>query len=354
MNTAETYQEDTHDGLNAIETDTAIVLAELQRVMQNRRFSGAPQMSSFLKYIVEQTLSGNSNRIKAYSIGVDALGKPESFDAQTDPSVRVLALRLRKALAELYQSDDKPLAIIVLKVGSYTPEFYQVERAAEPEQPAFDDRADRSTTNIEAISPFTMVGERHPSRDDVLNSDSASTVFDSLVKYRHPGVILAVLTAAAWLWGSSTQATGISAKLSQILTGPVVPSLHIEAKTTQSEGVKEVAALMTTSLVLSKKFNILSSRQSISSSVTHNNLTYRMVFAEFVIDGLPRIDAQIVHENSGVIIFSRPLLFDTNMSEFSLSEMSDISRLAANISAVPGPVYDDFCQNLLHTESCDF
>lgn len=357
MDTAETNQAEAPDGLNAVEADQGIVLAELQRVMQNRRFSGAPQMSSFLKYIVEQTLNGNGSRIKAYSVGVDALGKPASFDAQTDPSVRVLALRLRKTLADLYLSDEKPFAIIVLNLGSYAPEFYKVEQTIKHELVDLDDQAYMSAADTKTICPFTMVGERHPSRDDALNFDGDSTstarssFVDSLLRYRRPGVILTVLTCAAWLWGSSTQATGISGELNRVFTGPAVPSLYIYTTAKQSKHVKEVASLMTNSLVHSQKFNLLTSTQR---SFSDNNRNYRLMFAEFIIDGQPRIDAQIVHEDSGFIIFSHPLLFDTNMLEFSLSEMNDISRLAASISMTPGPVYDDFCENTLNAESCDF
>lgn len=109
-----------------IESDESLIREELDRILAERRFSGAPQMSAFLRYIVTQALAGNANRIKAYSVGVDALGKPDSFDAQADPSVRVLALRLRKTLATMYESLDDCKAIIELRVGSYVPAFYQV------------------------------------------------------------------------------------------------------------------------------------------------------------------------------------------------------------------------------------
>lgn len=107
------------------ESNAAVVEAELNRLLGERRFASAPQMSAFLKYIVRQTLIGKADRIKAYSVGVDALGKPDTFDAQTDPSVRVLALRLRKTLKAVYANPTDSLAVIVLNVGTYVPEFYK-------------------------------------------------------------------------------------------------------------------------------------------------------------------------------------------------------------------------------------
>ena len=108
-----------------LETDELRIRSELDRVLSLKRFSGAPQMSAFLRYIVNETLDGHADRIKAFSVGVDALGKPDSFDAQSDPSVRVLALRLRKTLAQVYDNSNDCLAIIELRVGTYVPYFYR-------------------------------------------------------------------------------------------------------------------------------------------------------------------------------------------------------------------------------------
>lgn len=113
------------------ETDASVIQAELDRLLSDRRFSGARQMSAFLRYIVCETLKGNGSRIKAYTVGVDALGKPDDFDAQADPSVRVLALRLRKTLAAAYEDNSDCLARVVLRVGTYVPEFYKPEAFAE-------------------------------------------------------------------------------------------------------------------------------------------------------------------------------------------------------------------------------
>jgi len=113
-----------HKEENTVQVERALVEVELQRVLKEKRFASSRQMSAFLEYIVNETLEGREDRIKAYTVGIEALGKPHTFDAQTDPSVRVLALRLRKALKATYQDESPRHAMIVLKVGSYVPEFY--------------------------------------------------------------------------------------------------------------------------------------------------------------------------------------------------------------------------------------
>jgi tetratricopeptide (TPR) repeat protein len=100
------------------------VRAHLRAILAHAEFAASPQLSAFLSYIVERKLEGSDERIKAYAIATEALGRPASFDAQTDPIVRVQAGRLRQAL-QLYYAD--PLADdsvrISLPVGGYAPDI---------------------------------------------------------------------------------------------------------------------------------------------------------------------------------------------------------------------------------------
>ncbi|MFK7860132.1 MAG: hypothetical protein AB8B64_14995 [Granulosicoccus sp.] len=95
----------------------------LESILATEKFEAAPQMSAFLRYVVEQAADGNQSRIKAFTVAVDALGKPDTFDPQNDPVVRVLAGRLRAALSAY--NDENPNAAVVIKMtpGSYVPTF---------------------------------------------------------------------------------------------------------------------------------------------------------------------------------------------------------------------------------------
>ncbi len=103
--------------------DSADVSAALNGILTTDKFSASPQMSAFLKYVVEQTLMGNTRRIKAFTVGIEALGKSSSFDPQTDPSVRVLAKRLRSSLDAYYEQNPDTPVFIEMKPGSYIPKF---------------------------------------------------------------------------------------------------------------------------------------------------------------------------------------------------------------------------------------
>jgi hypothetical protein len=48
---------------------------ELNRIINSSPFRDAYRLTSFLSFIVEMTLAGNGNKLKAYTIAVEALGR---------------------------------------------------------------------------------------------------------------------------------------------------------------------------------------------------------------------------------------------------------------------------------------
>lgn len=100
------------------------VRAALARVLASPEFLASPQLSAFLRYVVEKTLEGREDRIKGYTIAVEALGRDPSFDPQADPIVRVEATRLRRALAAYYGRDGAADPLVIdMPRGSYVPTF---------------------------------------------------------------------------------------------------------------------------------------------------------------------------------------------------------------------------------------
>src|SRR4051794_39407852 len=91
---------DPHDDVGA--SDARLTL---EAILTGSRFRGCPRLASFLRFVVTMTLDGNGGRLKGYTIGVEALGRDESFDPQSDPIVRVEAVRLRRALARYYAAE---------------------------------------------------------------------------------------------------------------------------------------------------------------------------------------------------------------------------------------------------------
>lgn len=107
--------------------------AALARVLGSEEFVSSPRLADFLRYVVETTLAGRSDEIKGYTIAVEALGRPTTFDPQSDPIVRVEATRLRRALERYYTGAGAGDAIeIVIPKGAYVPLFRNRTLRAEP------------------------------------------------------------------------------------------------------------------------------------------------------------------------------------------------------------------------------
>jgi tetratricopeptide (TPR) repeat protein len=103
--------------------DRTEIEACLKRILASEPFREAVQLTAFLRFSVTETLEGRGDDLKGYTIATMALGRPESFDPQTDPIVRVQAGRLRQALAEYYTDHPQETVEIVLQRGNYAASF---------------------------------------------------------------------------------------------------------------------------------------------------------------------------------------------------------------------------------------
>jgi hypothetical protein len=106
------------------ELDMADIRTARDRIVSSPYLKKSPQLGHFLTFVVDETLAGRADRIKAYNIAADALGRGADFDPQSDPIVRVEAGRLRRALDHYYANGgaDDPI-VIELPRGHYVPVF---------------------------------------------------------------------------------------------------------------------------------------------------------------------------------------------------------------------------------------
>jgi hypothetical protein len=79
--------------------------AALQRVLRSATLAHSESLRRLLAYLGEKALNGATADLKEYTIGLEAFGKPESYDPQQDSTVRVLASKLRHKLDEYYATE---------------------------------------------------------------------------------------------------------------------------------------------------------------------------------------------------------------------------------------------------------
>jgi serine/threonine-protein kinase len=100
------------------------ILEQLERMLASDTFAGAERSRLLLKFLVEHALENQSDRLKEYTIGSEALGRGDSFDPRTDPIVRAEASRLRNRLQQYYATHGAADTVfITLPKGSYVPQL---------------------------------------------------------------------------------------------------------------------------------------------------------------------------------------------------------------------------------------
>lgn len=109
------------------------VRAQLERILASPGFTASAQRRNLLRYLVDEALAGQGDRLKGFVIAVAVFGRDESFDAQADPLVRVEAMRLRRELDMYYGTSGTgdPVRISIPK-GAYVPAFAWCEGHGKP------------------------------------------------------------------------------------------------------------------------------------------------------------------------------------------------------------------------------
>jgi len=105
----------------------AAVRSELDRLLASPSLRDSDTLKRFLRYIVENTLAGEGDRLKEYRLGVEVFGREPSFDPKLDPVVRMAARRLRAKLQEHYENGGRGAAFrIEVPKGGYSTSFVRV------------------------------------------------------------------------------------------------------------------------------------------------------------------------------------------------------------------------------------
>ena len=105
----------------------------MEKILSSRGFARNDRLSGFLRFVVEQELSGRADELKESTIGVEFLGRRPDYDVRQDSVVRTEAGKLRSRLAEYYVAEGAADELIIdLPKGGYKPAFRRIEKASAP------------------------------------------------------------------------------------------------------------------------------------------------------------------------------------------------------------------------------
>ncbi len=132
------------------------VREQLDRLLAHPLFANSKRYPALLAYTVEQTLLGNAGELKERSIAVEVFGRAPTYDANSDPVVRITAGEVRKRLTQYYYDPSHRSELVIeLPIGSYVPLFRGPERAPVDPEVAID-------STLETVDPAGTAPSQAP------------------------------------------------------------------------------------------------------------------------------------------------------------------------------------------------
>ena len=108
------------------------IYEQLERLLSNSHFKQSRRFPSFLRFVIDQTLQGQTELLKERTLGIEIFGREADYDTASDPIVRVTATEIRKRIAQYYQEPGHETELRVsLPAGSYIPQFHWPQAAKE-------------------------------------------------------------------------------------------------------------------------------------------------------------------------------------------------------------------------------
>ncbi len=140
--------------------DLALIHECLEKVLSSNVFEKSSRQQELLRYLLKETIAGNADRLKGYTLGVEIFGRSGDFDPATDAIVRVEVGRLRTKLREYYTTEgqndtmvfDLPKGGYAVKVNIINTTVTQTPSITTPNTPAWHKKFDDEISL--AVLPF--------------------------------------------------------------------------------------------------------------------------------------------------------------------------------------------------------
>jgi hypothetical protein len=96
-----------------LDVEAEVVHTQIQRMLSSKTFESSETQRRLLQYLADKALSGDAERLKEYTVGIEAFGKPSTYDPQEDSIVRTQTGRLRGKLREYYATEGQGDPVVV-------------------------------------------------------------------------------------------------------------------------------------------------------------------------------------------------------------------------------------------------
>lgn len=164
----------------------------LIEIIEGEAFKGSHRSQRFLRYVVDQAISGRAELLKERVIGSELFGRSPSYDTGQDAIVRVAASDVRKRLQQHYHTMGAASEFrINLPQGSYVPEIVHDGRGT-------GDSPDDDVAHDDLLLPLSAALSDSPSLlvaapDQVASASAARGADSSSFKWRVAVILLSLV-----------------------------------------------------------------------------------------------------------------------------------------------------------------
>ncbi|AHE56298.1 hypothetical protein [Sphingomonas sanxanigenens] len=206
------YEDVTGEGARRGDVEAAVAA-----ISASPEFLRAPVMRRLLDYLVQETLAGRGDQVKAYSVAVDGLGRDPDFDTQADSYPRVQVGRLRRMLDAYYARYPLTAGVgLSIPNGSYKVRLFTAQQAAAP----------ATSVAASATPPAGAVGTRARAEWD------AGTAPRRGLRWALVVLAIVALLGAAMLWL-------VLNPLRSLADAEIVPAPSLELQHVSTDGSPE-------------------------------------------------------------------------------------------------------------------
>jgi hypothetical protein len=89
------------------------MLGQVERIAHSETLRSSESLRRLLRFLGEKSASGEADDLKEYTVGVDGMGRPATYDPRHDAAARIQVGRLRQKLAEYYRTEGKDDSLII-------------------------------------------------------------------------------------------------------------------------------------------------------------------------------------------------------------------------------------------------
>jgi adenylate cyclase len=113
-----------------------LVSRQLEKILASEGFARNARLQGFLRFVVEEELSGRGSQVKECLVGTAVFGRKPDYDVRQDSVVRTEAGKLRARLMEYYTTSGATDPVVIeLPKGGYKPVFRPAGRPPESPKP---------------------------------------------------------------------------------------------------------------------------------------------------------------------------------------------------------------------------